>query len=105
MVKMKKISGFTGNAPKLLKTGSLEYCLWTDSKGNLYFQITNNTETGEFSKLLFSVSSYASMRSSTDKLGNLKGFDLNTGKIVEHGNKDNGGFLKAILIDLLPKEE
>lgn len=98
---MKKIEGFEATAPKS-KNGNLEYCLWTDDNGALFFQITkNNIETkkpGTHSNLLFRISDYLNRNQEMKIIG----FNLQT-KIneVSHDNNDEA-FIKAIVNHLLP---
>lgn len=86
-------------APKLGGAGTLKYQLWVNDSGNLYVKITENSEGGTASSLLFSVAEYAPARNkSIDKPC---GLDLARGAERKSGNNDDGGFLKAVLQHLL----
>ena len=102
---MKKIEDCDFIAPKLSKTGSIKYRLWLDASGLLYVQIIENDASGTFSKYLFSVSKYQAERNSTKPLGSLEVYNTETemNEIVDDNN--NGAFLKAILVHLLPSGE
>jgi hypothetical protein len=100
---MKKIGTETFAASKLSETGSVEYCLWVDSVGSLYFQIIGNEASGTFSNYLFSVSKYQSERASTKALGNLDAYNIELKKHEIVKDNNNGAFLKAVLRNLLPE--
>ena len=97
---MKKIEGFAAIAPKI-KSGEVEYCLWTDNDGALYVQIIRNivdaTKAGTHSNLLFRVSEYLGREESFQKM-----HGYNPVTFVEETSKDNNdaGFVKAILKQL-----
>jgi hypothetical protein len=99
---MKKIEGFIALAPKI-KSGEIEYCLWTDHDGALYVQIIKNvTETktpGTHSNLLFRVSDYLNAETTPSIL---RGFNPET--LTEETSRDNNdaGFVKAVLKHLFP---
>ena len=99
---MKKIEGFSATAPKI-KSGKLEYCLWTDHDGALHVQIIQNiTETehpGTHSNLLFRVSDY--LNPATTPL-EMVGFNPETFSKATSNNNDDAGFVKAILRHLCP---
>ncbi|WP_126526347.1 hypothetical protein [Stutzerimonas stutzeri] len=99
---MKKIENCVISAPKLSKTGSIKYCLWVDEKGNLYVQMIENEESGTFSNHLFPVSKYQSERRSTKALGSLEAFNIGNNTFEKVDDNNNGAFLKAVLIHLLP---
>jgi hypothetical protein len=102
---MKKIESCVCSAPKLSGTGNIKYCLWVEIAGNLYVQIIENEASGTFSKLLFSVSKYQSERTSTKTLGKLEAYNLESEKFEDVEDNNNGAFLKAVLINLLPDRE
>jgi hypothetical protein len=93
---MKQIPSFSATA------GNIEYLLWVDGNGELYVQFDKNNNSGKFSKLLFSVSKYASQRNSTASIGFPDGFDLNKNCSTTSENTNDGGFLKTVLCHLLP---
>ena len=99
---MRKIDGFVGIAPKI-KSGEVEYCLWSDSGGALYIQITKNiTKTdhpGTHSSLLFRISDYLSPATIST---NMDGFNPKTFAKETSKNKDDAGFVKAILKHFFP---
>ncbi len=101
-VKVKQIPSFTAKAPKLRGAGEIDYVLWVDDNGSLYVQFRDNTHSGVFSGLLFSVSQYASKRNSDKSINQLNGYDVNAKCWVTHTGNNNGGFLKAVLRHLLP---
>ena len=102
---MKKIENFFAVAPKI-KSGALEYCLWTSDEGALYVQISRNlTDTdspGKHSKLLFLVSRYLSNRNTDNDSEEMRG--VNPITFSEEVSKDNNdvAFIKAILKHLFP---
>lgn len=100
---MKEIGTETFSASKVSQTGSIEYCLWVDSVGGLYFQIIGNEASGTFSNYLFSVSKYQSERASTKALGGLEAYNIETKKHEIVKDNNNGAFLKAVLRNLLPQ--
>lgn len=96
---MRQIHITNNEAPKLGGTGTLRYQLWVDDVGSFYVQVTENSDKGSFSALLFSVAEYAPVRNkSIDKPC---GLDLARGAERKSGNNDDGGFLKAVLRHLL----
>lgn len=99
-----KIDNYVASAPKLSKAGSIKYCLWVDEKGSLYVQLIENEESGTFSNHLFSVSNYQSKRKIKKALGHLEAFNVESKKIERLGDNNNGAFLKAVLLHLLPDE-
>ena len=99
---MKKIEGFVAIAPKI-KSGEVEYCLWTDSEGALYVQVIRNiTETdnpGSHSNLLFRVSDYLVMETTPHIM---RGFSPDTFTAETSKDNNDAGFVKAVLKHLLP---
>ena len=99
---MKKIEGFVATAPKI-KSGMIEYCLWTDANGALYVQILRNivktTNPGTHSNLLFRVFDYLNVETSPSEM---HGYNPET--YVKECSKDNNDFrfLKAAIKHLLP---
>lgn len=103
---MKKIENHIGSAQKLSCTGNINYCLWVDETGDLYVQMTENDgESGTFSKNLFSVSKYHHIRTSDDDIRDLESFNYEKQITETVNNKNNKGFLKAVLMHLLPNNE
>jgi len=102
---MKKIDKCEISAPKLSETGNIKYCLWIDITGNLYVQMIENQASGTFSKYLFSVSKYESERTSSKALGSMEAYNIENNAIENVDNNNNGAFLKAVLIHLLPSGE
>lgn len=102
---MKKIDSFVGIAPKLVGEGNIQYCLWVDKQGKLYAQLEHNDKSGTFSKLLFSVSTYESVRNSSNSLGDMTGYDIESHAYKLSQDNNNGAFLKAVLNHLLPEGE
>lgn len=100
---MKRIEPCVFSAPKLSGTGDIKYCLWVDNAGGLYVQIIENKASGTFSKHLFSVAKYQSLRASTIALGKLEAYSLERNKLEEVEDNNNGAFLKAVLKNLLPE--
>lgn len=102
---MKKIENFVAVAPKI-KTGSLQYCLWTDDDGALYVQIVRNlTETmtpGTHPKLLFRVADYLNDRNIGDASRKMHGINPETFSDEISRDNDTAGFLKTILNHLFP---
>lgn len=102
---MKKIENFVAVAPKI-KSGALEYFLWTSDEGALYVQISRNiidTDTpGKHSKLLFQVSRHLSSRNADNDTEEIRG--INPITFFEEVSKDNNdvAFIKAILKHLFP---
>ncbi|GEM_PF-3288166 len=99
---MKNIGKCVFSAQKLRKAGNIKYCLWVDTSGNLYVQMIENEASGTFSKYLFSVSKYESQRTSTKVLGSMQAYNIDTGATENVDGNNNGAFLKAVLIHLLP---
>lgn len=102
---MKRIDSFVGIAPKLVGDGNIQYCLWVDKQGKLFVQLEHNDKSGTFSKLLFSVSMYESMRKSPNSLGDMQGYDIESKTYKSSQDNNNGAFLKAVLNHLLPDDE
>ena len=104
-IELQKIANFTAVASKLT-SGELEYCLWTDHDGALYVQIlrnlTNTKHPGTHSKLLFKVSDYLNLQSTANLSRGVPGIDAETFKEDQSQNKDDPGFIKAILKQLFP---
>jgi len=100
---MKRVGSYVGIAPKILGEGNIRYCLWVDKQGDLYVQLEHNDNSGTFSALLFPVSKYQSMRYSTNALGELQGYDIESKAFKLSQDNNNGAFLKAALRHLLPK--
>jgi len=101
---MKKIDAFVGVAPKLVGDGNIQYFLWVDKQGKLYVQLEHNDKSGTFSKLLFSVSMYESMRKRSSSLGDMQGYDIESKTYKISQDNNNGAFLKAVLCHLLPED-
>jgi hypothetical protein len=105
-MKMKKLTGFHGQTDKVRGQGFIVYCLWVDENGELYIQFQKNdvaTPTpGSFTGLLYSVSKYAGSRNRIEAIPDLEGYDLNTKTFKPAEGRNNPGFLKAVLCDLLP---
>lgn len=99
---MKKIEGFVGIAPKI-KSGEVEYCLWSDPDGALYIQIIRNIiktdHPGTHSILLFRISDYLNPAATSPEM---VGFNPETFAKETSKNKDDAGFVKAILKHLFP---
>lgn len=102
---MRKIESYTSSAPKLRGDGGIEYCLWVDISGGLYVQILGNDASGSFSKYLFSVSKYESIREASEVLDSLEVYNIESKKIEIVKDRNNSGFLKAVLRKLLPDNE
>lgn len=98
---MKQIKSFVAEAPKLRGAGKIKYGLWLDGCGNLYVQLNENTESGTRSHLLFSVSQYASVRNTTKSITQPNGYDLTDKVWKTSNNRNDGAFLKAVLLHLL----
>ncbi len=102
---MKKIESFIAEAPKL-KSGTIEYCLWASKEGPLYIQILRNiTETtnpGTHSKLLFCVSELLLQFNDKGSLKDLHGLNPETFDEEKSSNDNDSYFLKAILNHLIP---
>jgi hypothetical protein len=107
-VQAKKISLLNSNAPKLKGTGSITYSLWSDTDSNFYVQMNeNNGGTGTLSDLLFAISEYVPQCYSDESIGFPTGYQISNNLIDKNNrkdseNKDDGGFLKAVLRHLLP---
>ena len=102
-MKLKQIASFNGKAPKLRHGGYISYQLWVDDVGKFYVRLEDNTLLGTFSNLLFPVSKYAASRNSNKRINQLMGYDLNQNYLLTHpSDRNNAGFLKAVLRDLLP---
>lgn len=91
---------------KLDGSGKVEYRVFVDDSCVIYIQLTgNNVATpvpGNHSKLLFKVSRYADMRNSSAALGPLVGVAYPGGAPIRSTDRNDPGFLKAALRDLLP---
>jgi hypothetical protein len=102
---MTKLDNFIGVANKL-RSGHLEYCLWTDNLGGLYVQITKNLlntpNEGTHSDLLFKLSDILRQDETDSKP---KGLTPDTFKSKKTDNNNDAGFLKAIARQLLPEIE
>lgn len=102
---MKKIESFIAEAPKL-KSGTIEYCLWTSNEGLLYIQILKNitatANPGTHSKLLFCVSKLLIQYNTKSPLIDLYGLNPETFDEEKSGNDNDSYFLKAILNHLIP---
>ena len=61
-----------------------------------------NEDSGTFSNHLFSVSKYQSERRITKALGILEAFSIANNTVENVDDNNNGAFLKAVLIHLLP---
>lgn len=103
---MKKIENFIAVAPKL-KSGNIEYCLWTDEGGALYIQMLRNlTKTkkpGTCSKLLFRVADYLNDCNTVNTSTVMRGFNCITFSEEIAEDKDNAKFIEAVLKHLFPK--
>jgi hypothetical protein len=88
-------------ARKLAGEGWLHYEVLVDQNGKRYVQIVGNDEDGSFSRLLFSVDSYGPLRTQPATLKELQGLDPHTGKMEPVSDNNVGGFLKAVLKNLL----
>ena len=96
---------FTGRVSKISGSREIEYFLWVDAKDRAYVQFHDNGHSGTFSSLLFSVAKYASKRNLRKKLPRLLGYDLESNRWRRTKNSNNGAFLKAVLRDVVAKEE
>lgn len=96
---MKQIHISNNEAPKCGGSGTLKYQLWVNDEGSLYAEITENSDGGTFSPLLFPVSKYAPARHKS--INKPRGLDLTTGAERKSANNDDGAFLKAVLHHLL----
>jgi hypothetical protein len=103
-MKIKQIEEFEGKAKKVSENGSLAYQLWVDGDGKLYARIVKNDQSGMFTDLLYSVEEYAFLRNSVRSISP-EGYSFSNMKEKTSGNNNDGGFLKAVLCDLLPKDE
>ena len=98
---MKIIQHFNAEARKLTRDEKIKYSLWVDDGGSLFVQFDGNEKAGSFSKLLFSVSKYASIRNTTYSIGFPEGYDLQDKKVKNSKNENDRSFLKAVLIHLI----
>jgi hypothetical protein len=103
-VAMKQIGNSEFSAPKISKTGNIKYCLWVDVEGALYVQMIENDASGTFSKYFFSVSKYKSERLRTRPLGGIEVYNIETCVTETVNDNNNGAFLRAILLHLLPEK-
>jgi hypothetical protein len=101
---MKKIGNCEFSAPKMSKTGNIKYCLWVDVEGALYVQMTENDASGTFSKYLFSVAKYQSERTRTKPLGGIEAYNIETCVTETVNDNNNGAFLRATFLHLLPEK-
>jgi hypothetical protein len=101
---MKKIGNCEFFAPKMSNTGSIKYCLWVDVEGALYVQMIENDASGTFSKFLFSVTKYQSERTRTKPIGSIEAYNIETHVTETVDDNNNGAFLKATLLHLLPNK-
>ena len=99
---MKQIPSVVLKAPKLEGAGEIEYRLWVDPDGEFYVQFEDNATAGTLGDLLFSVSRYAGVRKHADPIAKPTGYDLKKHRERESANRNDGGFLKAVLRHLLP---
>ena len=103
---MKRIENYIFSAPKLRK-GSLEYALWIDENGALFIQILRNlietTEPGKHTKLLLRVSDYFDERHNDGDYPSILGINPETFQNEKETNRNNSGFINAILRHLFPK--
>lgn len=103
---MNKLDNFVGCAPKTNGSGTIMYVLWFDDNGATYVQMSENqidTETpGTFSNFVFPIAKHAQERHLDSALTITKGYNLNTSKLEEVSDNNNSGFLKAVLLHLLP---
>ena len=95
----KKIADRT--AKKLKGRGMLRYLVFEDRNHAKYIQIVRNDRKGTFSRLAFSADRYGSMRMQRAALKNVQGVDMQTGETENVADNNVGGFLKAVLRDLL----
>ena len=106
MKKMKKLTGSHGQTRKVRGKGFIVYCLWVDERGELYIQFQENDVAtpapGSFTGLLYSVSRYAGFRNRNGAIPDLEGYDSKTNTLKPAEGRNNPGFLKAVLRDLLP---
>lgn len=96
---MKQIYINNNETPTLSGSGILKYQLWVNDGGSFYVKITENSNEGRFSPLLFSVSEYAPERHKS--IDNPCGLNLTHGGKRESANNNDGAFLKAVLQHLL----
>lgn len=105
-LKMKKIEGFTGKAPKQRGGGHILYELLVDEHGEFFVKFKGNeieTERpGTFSAVCFPIRKYADKRNTEENIGHPTGIDEVSGQEVTPSENNNGAFLKAVLRDLLP---
>ncbi|RME60279.1 hypothetical protein D6779_02500 [Candidatus Parcubacteria bacterium] len=101
---MKFTGIWQGKAQKLRGNGELEYRLLVDEGGQLYVQITGNSEGGTFSgDMAFSVAEFINfVGSNRDPEEKPKGIVIENGDEKESENENDKGFLKAIVNQLLP---
>lgn len=105
-LKMKKIEGFSGKAPKQRGGGHILYELLVDEHGELFVKFKDNeieTERpGTFSAVCFPVRRYADKRNTDEDIGHPTGIDEVSREEVTPSDNNNGAFLKAVLRHLLP---
>lgn len=80
----------------------LKLQLWINKNGQLFVQITENSNTGTFSNLLFPVSDNM-LSSITDQAASkkLSGYNLETGEFQLSQDNNVSGFLRAAFAHLL----
>ena len=94
-------------APKLCGEGQLAYQLWQDQYHGLYVQILRNNEQqnaeplGSFSCLLFPVADYWLQKDTPISFP--YGVCLETKLVKKSINNNDGGFLRAVLLILVPE--
>lgn len=93
--------------PKLRGEGRLAYQLWQDQYHGLYVQILRNNEQqnaeplGSFSCLLFPVADYWLQKDTPISFP--YGVCLETKLVKKSINNNDGGFLRAVLLILVPE--
>lgn len=98
---MKKLENFEGVATKLQRGGTIRYAAWVDDNGALYVQMLDNEQAGTFSNHAIPVASYASVRHSESKVGEMVAYSFESKQFEVIADNNNGAFIKAILRDLL----
>lgn len=106
---MKQLENHTGLAPKIRGDGNLEYALWVDENGALFIQILNNimeaSKPGSHTKLLIRVSDYLDERYGTGNYASILGINPETLANEKETDRNNSGFIKAVLRHLFPKTQ
>ena len=100
-----ELKSFKAKAPKVGGIGYVEYCLWVDSKGRLYVEILENEERGTFTDLVYPVAKYAEFSNSPYAIKISDAFSVKNMKETKSVNNNDAGFLKAILLHLLPEQK